>query len=123
MIRELLDQIYRYINGLCTLQDLESWIVLNLQRILDSGDDETIEIANRIDADLIGIGEGLIEETTLREYLQSYISAKQTIPIISIRTTPKGPITTTAVEETTQILAGSLDQVQTVRLDPDPVPV
>ena len=121
MIKELLDQIYSYLNGLYALRDLESWVVSNLQRILDSGEAETIELANRIDADLIGIGESLMEETTLREYLQSYISSKQTIPITSIQS--GDIITATAVERTTQILGESPDQVQTVCLDPDPVPV
>jgi hypothetical protein len=123
MVKELLDQIYRYVNGLCTLQELESWLVFGLQRILDSGETEAIELADRIDADLIEIGEGLIEEIALREFLQSYISSKQTVPIIHIKTRPRGPITVTAIDGTTGIMTGYPDQVQTTRLDRDLVSV
>lgn len=118
MIKELLDQIYGYVHGVCTLQDLESWVVLNLQRIFGSGDAEAIELANRIDANLIELGENLIEETAFLEYLQSYISSKQTIPIIRILNRPRGAIIVTAGNETTQILAEIPDQVQTIRLAP-----
>lgn len=53
----------------------------NLQRILDSGDEAAINIANEIDADLVQLGEGLLNEATLREHLQSLISISDTIPV------------------------------------------
>jgi len=65
----------------------------NLQRILDSGDEAAIDVANEIDADLVELGEGLIDETTIREHLQSVISERDTILVSSPDT---GPVTTSA---------------------------
>lgn len=81
MDQELLDHIRDYLNDRCTLQDLEVWVLSNLQRILDSGDEAAIDVANEIDADLVELGEGLIDEVTLREHLQSLISTRDTIPV------------------------------------------
>ena len=53
----------------------------NMQRILDSGDEKAIAHANEIDADLVELGEGLIDEMALREHLQSLISIRDTIPV------------------------------------------
>ena len=81
MDRELLDHIRDYLNDHCTLQDLESWLLSNMQRILDSGDEAAIDVANEIDADLVELGEGLLDEVTFREHLQSLSSRRDTIPI------------------------------------------
>jgi hypothetical protein len=64
-----------------TVRDLETWLMSNLQGILDSGDNEAAELTNRVDADLIELGEGLIDETTLRERLDSYVRAYNTISV------------------------------------------
>ena len=73
---KLLDSIQGYLNGDFSLQSLESWLLAYLQRILDSGDKKAIALANEIDADLVELGEGLIDEIVLREHLQSCISAE-----------------------------------------------
>ena len=78
---ELLNRIDSYLLGQSTLQYLEEWLLSNLQNILDSADQKTIDLANKIDADLVELAEGLMEESTIREYLQSYLMDSQTIPI------------------------------------------
>ena len=70
-----------------------------MQRILDSGDKAAIDIANEIDADLVELGEGLIDEVTLREHLQSYVGISETIESVFYDTEPSGAVlATTAVE-------------------------
>ncbi|PIU54908.1 MAG: hypothetical protein COS88_06120, partial [Chloroflexi bacterium CG07_land_8_20_14_0_80_51_10] len=86
MRQELRQQILLYLNGHCTLRYLESWVLSNLQRILDSGDEEAIEMANLIDADLVELGEGLVDEKTLLEHLESLLSRYETIPLASSQT-------------------------------------
>ena len=88
MDRELLDHIRDYLNDHCTLQDLESWLLSNLQRILDSGDEKAIDMANELDADLVELGEGLIDELTLQKHLQGFVSERDTIPVSSPDTEP-----------------------------------
>lgn len=78
---ELLNRIDSYLLGKSTLQHLEEWLLSNLQNILDSADQKTIDLANKIDADLVELAEGLIEESTIREYLQSYLMDSQTTSI------------------------------------------
>ena len=81
MVAELLNQIDSYLTLRSTIRDLETWLVSNLQQILDSGDDNAIEVANRVDADLVELGEGLVDEATLRERFSSYILDYNTIAI------------------------------------------
>ena len=78
---QLLSYLYRYLGGHCTLQDVEGRLLSNLQEILDSGDEKAIEVANQIDADFVELGENLIDEATLRERLESYVRACETVPV------------------------------------------
>ena len=78
MINKLLEKVWLYINGNCTLQYLETWLVSNLQNILDSGDAKAIEIANQLDADLVELGEGLLDEEALRNNLPWFDSLNDT---------------------------------------------
>lgn len=59
LINDLLSQIESYLSGHQTLQGLEQWLLLNLQTILDSGDQQAIALANAVDALLVDAGEGL----------------------------------------------------------------
>ncbi len=81
MLTQLLNHIDLYLILRCTMRDLETWLVSNLQRILDSGDSQAVEVANRVDADLIELGEALIDEVTLRERFASYVMIYNTVPI------------------------------------------
>lgn len=78
MLRELLNRMYGYVIARSTLSDLETWLLSNLQQILDSGDDEAIEVANHLDADLVQLGEGLIDEATFRQRLEAHVRACDT---------------------------------------------
>jgi len=82
MLHQLLNYINDYLNGHCTLRDLQTWLLSNLQGILDSSDKTAIEMANQIDADLIELGEGLIDEAVVRERIESYARFGETIPLI-----------------------------------------
>ena len=79
MLHQLLMYIDRYLTGRCSLREFETWLLANLQGILDSGDQAALEVANQVDADLVELGEGLIDEVTLRERLESYVRLKTTI--------------------------------------------
>ena len=70
MLAKLLTQTNMYLLGRITLQELEEWLVANLQVILDSGDDRSTHLANELDAELIQYGEGIIDELTIREHIE-----------------------------------------------------
>lgn len=78
---ELLNRIDSYLLGENTHQYLEEWLLSNLQNIIDSADQKDIDLANRIDADLVELSEGLIDEATIREYLQRYVMDSQTVSL------------------------------------------
>jgi len=105
MDRELLDHIRDYLNDRCTLQDLEAWVLSNLQKILDSGDKATIDMANEIDADLVELGEGLVDELTLQKHLQRFISERDTILVSSPDIEPVATSAATASDRTIPIFA------------------
>lgn len=100
MLRELLNHIDIYLILRCTVRDLETWLMSNLQQILDSGDTQTIEIANSVDADLVELNEGLIDEVILRERLDSYVRAYNTIPVSFFETERTTSDQATATTET-----------------------
>jgi len=67
MLQELIDILARYVNretrpDPITLDELEEWLVLNLQAILDSGDEMAVDIANTLDPSLVELRENLINE-------------------------------------------------------------
>ena len=79
MFRQLLNYVNNYLNGYCTLKDLQTWLLSNLQRILESGDEAAEKVANQIDADLVELGEGLVDEAGVRERIESYARFGETI--------------------------------------------
>ncbi len=80
MLHQVLNYVNGYLNSHCTLRDLQTWLLSNLQQILDSGGEAAIEMADQIDADLVEFGEGLIDETAVRERIESYVRLRETIP-------------------------------------------
>ena len=68
--------------------------------MLNSGDGAAVEVANQIDADLIEFGEGLIDETAIRERLESYIRFRETIPVDFFETEYPAITNATAATET-----------------------
>lgn len=100
MLRDLLNRVNEYLNGYCILTDLETWLLSHLQRILESGEEAAIEVANQIDADLIELGEGLIDETAVRERLETYVRIRETIPVDFLETEYAAATHATATAET-----------------------
>jgi len=88
MLAQLLCYIDSYLVLHSTLQDLETWLVSNLQRILDSGEEAAIDLANEIDADLVEFGEGIMDELAFRERLQGYVRIGDTFPLEYYETQP-----------------------------------
>ena len=70
---KLLETIKSYVLGEITLQELEEWLLSNLQDILDSGDKRAADIANEMDADLVEFAEGIVSESDIRDHLQRYM--------------------------------------------------
>ncbi|MDO8137788.1 MAG: hypothetical protein Q6354_09120 [Candidatus Brocadiales bacterium] len=79
MLNQLLNYMDSYLVSECSLQDLESWLLSNLQKILDSGDEAATKVANQVDADLVELNEGLIDETVFRNKLESLLRQRETI--------------------------------------------
>lgn len=84
----------------CTLRDLETWLLSNLQQILDSGEEVAIDLANEVDADLVELGEGIIDDLTFRERLLSYIRIRDTLPSEYYETQPQDTVTASTSVET-----------------------
>lgn len=82
MFRKLLNKIDHYLIEQSSLEELQTWLLSNLQDILDSSDKAAIDVANQVDADLVEFHEGLIDEITLRERLESYIRLGETVPVV-----------------------------------------
>lgn len=67
MLQQLTEILARYVNretrpDAITLGELEEWLVLNLQAILDSGDEMAVDIANTLDPSLVELRENLMNE-------------------------------------------------------------
>ncbi len=75
MFDDLCNQINKYLDGEQNLDHLESWLVGNLQNILDSNDKTAQAIADELDADFVWLGEGLVDEADLRSRLFGYVRA------------------------------------------------
>jgi hypothetical protein len=63
----------RYLNQQSSVGQVGEWLLGHLQEILDSGDRQAIHLANQVDADLVELSEGLLDETLLRERFQHYL--------------------------------------------------
>ncbi len=81
MKNELHQKIESCLNGSITVDDLEVWLVSNMQNILDTGNDEIIEMADQIDADMIVLGEGIIGLDELYDHLRRLLSQLETISV------------------------------------------
>jgi hypothetical protein len=73
MRSSLQSQAEAYLAGRLSCEDLELWLVGNLQDILDSGDTVGVTAANATDADLIELNDGLLSEAEFRERLGEHL--------------------------------------------------
>ena len=117
MLVQLLNRIDGYVLSRCTLRDLETWLLSNLQQILDSGEKAAIDLANEVDADLVELGEGLIDELTFRERLESYAKIRETIPFIFSEIESPATVHATTAVETIRNRLEVLGPVEDLRLD------
>lgn len=76
---KLLGYIGCYLSGECPLRQLETWLLSNLQLIINSKDATAVELANKIDADLVELGEGLTDESSFREHLSKYMQVTNSV--------------------------------------------
>ncbi len=81
MRNELRYKIESCLNRDITIEDLETWILSHLQNILDSSDDEIIEIANHIDADMVELSEEIISLEEYFDHLRSFLGQLETISV------------------------------------------
>ena len=79
MFSKLLNQIDHCLLRLISLSDFEDWLVAHLQEILDSGEQDAIEMANQIDADFAEYSQGILDEQTIFDNLHSYFSETFTV--------------------------------------------
>jgi hypothetical protein len=77
---ELIDRVEHYLKGVLSDDDLEDWVVANLQRTLNSGDAKALHLINEIDASFIEVGEGIISREELRSRLNSLVREVETSP-------------------------------------------
>lgn len=80
VLLELLNEIDHYLIGLSSDRHLESWVVSNLQRVLDSGDTVAIRLANEVDVSFIEAGEGIIDWAVLKDRLESLMREPRSVP-------------------------------------------
>lgn len=74
----LFQVLVQYLSGARSTEELEEWLIGNLQGFLDSGDNSAIELANQIDALLVEMNEGLISESQLRENISTILTRRGT---------------------------------------------
>lgn len=79
LISELQEQVFRYIDGIVSLSNLEDWYVPRLPMLVTSP--YTEELVSTIELGLIEIGSGLKSEGEFKELLQEFIREHNTIRI------------------------------------------
>lgn len=76
---ELQEQVFRYIDGVVSISDLEGWYVPRLPMLVTSP--YTEELVSTIELGLIEISSGLRSEDQFKELLQEFIREHNTITI------------------------------------------
>ena len=76
---ELQEQVFRYIDGMISISDLEEWYVPRLPMLVTSP--YTTELVSTIELGLIEVGSGLGSEDEFREALKEFMREHNTIII------------------------------------------
>ena len=79
MRSEFLTVLMDFLNQDVSIEDFQKWLLGNLQIILDSGDPVMIDAANTLDANLMELGEHVIEQDELIRNVDVYIKKLETI--------------------------------------------
>lgn len=98
MRTELLGQLDRYLIGAASLQALEAWLLANLQAILDTQDENVIAMANDVDASLMALSEGLIDEEELRQRVAAQAERAHTIWVPAVAVAARSTIAASSSE-------------------------
>ena len=80
LLTHLRASLERYLNQQGSLRDVEVWLLAHLQEILESGNQQVVELANQVDADLVEFGEGLLDEAILQDRFARYLAVSITSP-------------------------------------------
>ena len=113
MLQELITRLSKYSNQEMGLRDLEDWIMLHLQEMLDSGEQEAITIADELDGLLIQLSEGLVTEADILAAIDEILCRRGTVVVATT------PVTTTVSHESanpTVTRSEVLRRVEDVRL-------
>jgi len=81
MVAELVAAVDAYLVGRWTLQELEAWLAARTRAIYGSGDRRAMDLANKLEADLIDLGEGVADEATIRKHWEGYLSHLTTLTL------------------------------------------
>ena len=79
MRSEFITVLMDFLRQNISIEDLQKWLLGNLQIILDSGDPVMIDAANALDANLMELGEHVIEQDELIHNVDVYIRKLETI--------------------------------------------
>ena len=80
LLAELLCQINNYLEGISSDDDLEDWIVANIQRSMDTGDATASRILDEVDVSFVELGEGIIDLAEFNERLASLSEESRALP-------------------------------------------
>lgn len=120
MYQPLLSALSRYAAGLSSARDLEVWLVSELQTILDSGDQEAIDLANQVEGRLIEFSDGLMPEAELRDDIEARVRMAETLRV-ELAEAPQSVEDRAASSASETITRQILDRpVEDVRLDWSP---
>jgi hypothetical protein len=81
MLHLIAEALKLYIGGQITVRSLETWLVSHLQAILDSSDQSAIQLVNSVDADLVELREGILNEITLEARISQYLQSLETVSV------------------------------------------
>lgn len=110
MLAELLQSsalrqaLVRYLGKEWSSSELEEWLVTNLQDILSSGDQPTIELANQVDALFVEKSECLLSEEQLTAGIKSLVSERSWNPQFDASGSANTVISTEPLLATTVLL-------------------
>ena len=80
LVEQLLFQkAAEYVDGTIDLQELEEWLLPNLENILDSGNENSIALAKLIEGGAIEIQAGLSSRKKLSQELKKLLSSSKAV--------------------------------------------
>jgi hypothetical protein len=97
MLDNLRQTLAQYANREIDIGAFEDWVVSHLQPIFDSGDQESIDIANTLDARFIELGESLITEDEFFNEVQAMQPPSRNVEETVVLQTHQGGVIVTHI--------------------------